>query len=119
MSDPIVVDVSDLAPGQLRRIDAGERRLLVCNAEGTFYALEDRCPHAAVPLSGGVLRGCLLECPLHGGSVDVRDGSPAALPIRRPATTYPVRTLDGGSEIEIAIESESDAGIEIGIEPGV
>jgi nitrite reductase/ring-hydroxylating ferredoxin subunit len=38
---------------------------------------------------------------VHGGRLDVRDGSPQGHPIRRPATTYPVRK--SGSQIEITL----------------
>ena len=102
MSRVVSVDVSDLAPGQMRGLEEGDVKLLVCNVEGSFYALENRCPHAEVRLDAGALRGCVLECPLHGGRLDVRDGSPAGQPIRRPATTFAVRAIDGKLEIELA-----------------
>ena len=74
-------------------------RILVCHADGGFYAIENRCPHAMVTLDQGALRGCILECPVHGGTLDVRDGSPQGQPIRRPALTYHVR--ERGTSIEI------------------
>lgn len=94
------VDVSDLAPGGLRALKLGELDVVVCHAEGAFYALENRCPHAFVPLDAGRLEGYLLECPLHGGRLDVRDGRPCAQPIRKPVTTYAVRRVQGGIEID-------------------
>jgi len=94
------VDVSDLPPGGLRAVKVGELDLVVCHAEGAFFALENRCPHAFVPLDAGRLEGCVLECPLHGGRLDVRDGSPRAQPIRKPATTFAVRPVPGGIEID-------------------
>lgn len=66
------------------------RRLVVCNADGTPYVVADECPHAKAALSAGRLRGTVLECPLHGGKLDVRDGTPVTPPIRRPAETFPV-----------------------------
>jgi nitrite reductase/ring-hydroxylating ferredoxin subunit len=104
MSDPFVLDVSDLAPGETRAVDAFGAKLLVCNAEGRFYAIQNRCPHAMVRLDTAVLRGCILECPVHGGRLDVRDGSPQGHPIRRPATTYPVRQEGGRIEIELGAQ---------------
>jgi 3-phenylpropionate/trans-cinnamate dioxygenase ferredoxin component len=95
------VDVAGLAPGQTRAVSAHGRELLVCNAEGRFYAIENRCPHAMVRLDTAVLSGCILECPVHGGRLDVRDGSPRRNPIRRPAQTYRVRELGGQIEIEL------------------
>jgi 3-phenylpropionate/trans-cinnamate dioxygenase ferredoxin subunit len=90
-----------LADGGLRAVELRGLRLLLCRAGGALYALADRCPHAGAALSRGVLRGCTLYCPLHGGALDVRDGRPATPPIRRPVVTYPVRVR--GDAIEIAI----------------
>jgi nitrite reductase/ring-hydroxylating ferredoxin subunit len=98
----VFVDVSDLAPGGLRAVRLGALDVVVCHAEGAYYALENRCPHAFAPLDAGRLVGCLLECPLHGGRIDVRDGSPHAPPIRRQAATFAVRRVAGGIEIDLA-----------------
>lgn len=80
------------------------RRLVVCRAGGRLYALEDRCPHAFQPLSEGALRGYALECPFHGGTLDVRDGCPLSLPIQRAAATYAVRVA--GESLEIGLPAE-------------
>jgi nitrite reductase/ring-hydroxylating ferredoxin subunit len=100
VTDRLVVDVSDLAPGGLREVKIGERAVLVCNAGGSIHAIENRCPHAAVPLGHGRLVGHVLECPYHGGTLDVRDGSPRSLPIRKPVATFAVREVEGGVEID-------------------
>ena len=96
------VDVSGLAPGETRALELAGRQVLVCHAEGRYYALENRCPHARTPLTSGSLRGFVLECPLHGGKLDVRDGQPCAPPIRLPATVFLVRPA--GERIEIRLE---------------
>jgi len=101
VSLPLTLDVADLAPGQTRAVSAHGLELLVCNAAGRFYAIENRCPHALVRLDTAALLGCILECPVHGGRIDVRDGSPQRNPIRRPAITYPVRERGGQIEIEL------------------
>jgi nitrite reductase/ring-hydroxylating ferredoxin subunit len=67
------------------------RSVLVCRVEGQLHAVENRCPHAGAALDGGRLDGHVLECPLHGGRLDVRDGSPVEVPIRKPALRYAVR----------------------------
>jgi len=97
----VVIPLPALAPGELQAIEIGERPVLLCNVDGEYYALENRCPHAAIPLDGGRLEGGVLECPLHGGKLDVRDGSANRFPIRRPAVTFPVRRVAGGLEIEL------------------
>jgi len=95
------LDVAPPAPGSVVPARVGELKLVVCNVDGQFYALADVCPHVQVPLSDGSLHGALLECSLHGGRVDVRDGSPAGLPVRRAATTYRLREVDGGLEVDL------------------
>lgn len=102
---PLFVDVAGTVPGDLRAVDSGEAQILVCNADGEFYAIENKCPHIQIPLDGGRLAGCVLECPLHGGKLDVRDGCDLVLPIRKPARTYRVTRVDGGIEIDIAKEA--------------
>lgn len=97
----VFVDVSDLAPGGLRAVSHDGHEILVCNAFGELFAIENRCPHVGIPLDTGRLRGCVLECPLHGGKLDVRDGREVAPPIRRRARTYGVRRVDGGIEIHL------------------
>jgi len=93
------VPVEPPPPGGVVGFEIGAAKLLLANAEGALYALEDQCPHVRVPLSGGRLRGCVLQCPEHGGRLDVRDGSPVERPIRRSAVTYALRQGDGGLEI--------------------
>ena len=97
----VSVDVGDLAPGTIRSVACGRHRALLCNVDGVFYAVAERCTHAAFSMAEGRLEGAHLECPLHGGKIDVRDGAPVALPIRRAAATFPVRLE--GARIEIGV----------------
>ena len=90
------------SPGRVVGFRVGELPLLLCNASGAPFVVKDECPHLRTPLSGGRVRDHLLECPVHGGLVDVRDGSPAGPPIRKPVCTYPVRARDG--RIEVGLE---------------
>ncbi len=87
--------------GRTVSVDVSGRRVLLCQVEGQTYAVEDQCPHVRIPLAGGRLDGFLLECPLHGGKLDVRDGSAAGLPIRRPAAVFPLRQTPSGLEIQL------------------
>ena len=102
------IDVASLAPGAARAFDVAGRSVLVCFSGGRFYALDNLCPHQAFPLAGGRLRGCVYECPHHGGQIDVRDGSPRRPPIRRPVATWAVREVDGGLEIDFGSAAGGD-----------
>jgi len=91
--------VAPPAEGGLVGFELDGLRMLVCRGEGGLYVLNDRCPHALVRLSEGTLRGCILECPVHGGKIDVRDGFPVSGPIQLRAITHPVREREGTLEV--------------------
>jgi nitrite reductase/ring-hydroxylating ferredoxin subunit len=58
----------------MRAFDLSGRRVLVVNLDGSFYALDDLCPHLAVPLSRGELKDGCVTCPGHGSVFDVKSG---------------------------------------------
>jgi 3-phenylpropionate/trans-cinnamate dioxygenase ferredoxin subunit len=103
----LVVDVEELEPGGLLPVKVGERKVLVCRVADEYFAIENLCPHATVPLSRGRLDDCVLECPFHGGKLDVRSGRPLQPPIRRPVATFSVRRVDGGIEIDTGVRAGS------------
>jgi 3-phenylpropionate/trans-cinnamate dioxygenase ferredoxin subunit len=84
-------------PGRSRAFELASRRLLLCNAGGEPFVIENACPHVRVPLEGGAIDGTVFECPHHGGRFDLRDGRPVRLPIRRAVETYAVRRAGGGA----------------------
>ena len=75
-----VASLADLPPGSMLRITRGDLDVLVVHSEAGLVAIEDRCPHMAAPLSVGRLEGCLVHCPLHRGSFDLRDGEVVTFP---------------------------------------
>jgi 3-phenylpropionate/trans-cinnamate dioxygenase ferredoxin subunit len=92
-SDYLEVEVSGLGPGQKRPLVHAGLEILLCNVDGVYYAIENVCSHAAVPLSEGVLDGCELECEFHGAVFDVRDGRAVALPATSSLRTFPVERV--------------------------
>lgn len=89
--------------GRNRTFEVAGLSLLLCNAEGTPFVVRDECPHVKTSMEGGLIQGTILECPLHGGQLDLRDGRPVAMPIRRPATCYPVRGAGSGWQIGLPV----------------
>lgn len=85
--------------GEICSFRIGDRDLLACNVDGQLFVIDARCPHAGAALADGSLRGCILECPLHGGKLDVRSGAPTAPPIRRPVPRYEARPHGDGFEV--------------------
>ncbi len=96
--------------GEIRAFELGGEPLLLCRVEGRPHVLRDACSHGRTPLSGGRLHGHQLECPLHGGRIDVRDGSPARPPIRRPVRVYATRQVGAAIEVALPDASLEDSG---------
>ena len=69
-----VMAASDLADGECRAATAGPWRILVVRVGDAFHAINNRCSHAAAPLSDGRVRGKLIICPVHGARFDVSTG---------------------------------------------
>ena len=82
---------SELAPGEMRRIDANGRRVLLANVGGQFYAADDTCTHEDASLSTGSLQGACVKCPLHGSRFNVCTGEALEDPAEENLRTYPVR----------------------------
>ena len=101
MSEWAEIPVALPPPGGMAAFELGGLELVLCNANGAPCVIEDRCPHAEVALSEGRLEGFVLECPLHGGKLDPRDGRPLAAPIRRPVRTFAVRQTGEQLQVEI------------------
>lgn len=55
------------------------------------FATDNLCTHGNARLCDGFLDGHEIECPLHQGKFDVRNGKPACEPATEPLRTYPVR----------------------------
>ena len=67
MSDFVaVIPAADVPPGTARTVEVRGIRIALFNVDGTFYAVDNTCPHAGGPLGEGKLNGGIVECPWHG-----------------------------------------------------
>lgn len=86
-------DVTDDAPVTVK---VGERDVGLYALNGSYYALEDVCPHAYALLSQGFVDGDEIECPLHQGRFHVPTGRALCFPVTEDVETFPVR-VDGAA----------------------
>ena len=88
-----VARVGEVPPGQMRRVEVDGRDVALVNLAGTFYAIDNNCPHNGGPLARGSLDTCAghVTCPWHAWTWDVRTGQAVAPPIGYRAITYRVR----------------------------
>ena len=98
----LVCKTSDLAPGEMKRVEHADQGLAVYNVDGTFYVTSDRCTHGLSNLSEGVLMGTEIECAMHFGTFDVTTGEPTGSPCSIALRTYKVEMR--GDEVLVVVD---------------
>ncbi len=96
-----VAKTSDIGAGMAKGFTVNGSKVMVANAGGRYYAVEDRCTHMGSLLSTGLLMGQIIMCPSHGAQFNIADGAPLAPPAKSPVKTYEVRVR--GDDIEIKL----------------
>jgi len=78
----------------MEAVELNGYELVICNCDGSFYAMDRRCGHMNAPLDLGTLDGTILTCAMHCAQFDVNTGEALSNPV--PAylgnETSPLRT---------------------------
>lgn len=83
--------VDELAPKQMQRIEVAGKKLLLVNAEGEFFCVDEMCSHEDYSLWFGCIKGKSIKCSLHGSYFDLASGKPLNEPADCPIRTYPTK----------------------------
>jgi 3-phenylpropionate/trans-cinnamate dioxygenase ferredoxin subunit len=94
-----VARASELPVGERRVVRLDDQPLAVFHLEDGWYAIDDVCTHDGGPVAEGRLEGCIIECPRHGATFDVRTGAALTFPAVSPVATYAVRVV--GDEVQV------------------
>ena len=73
-------------------IDAGGKSFALYMVDGEVYVTDNICTHGNARLCDGFLEGHEIECPLHQGKFDIRNGKAMCAPLTEDVKTYPVST---------------------------
>lgn len=92
-----LIPAADITDKQTIAIDLDGKNILICKADGNFYAVDNQCTHQRAELTGGRIRNCYLACPLHGVRFDLRTGKPMGELTRVALKTYDVTVADNGN----------------------
>jgi nitrite reductase/ring-hydroxylating ferredoxin subunit len=76
-----VIKAIEIAPGGMKAIEVEGIEIVVCNADGEFYAVQRRCGHMNAPLEKGTLDGIILTCAMHCAQFDIRTGESLSGPV--------------------------------------
>ena len=96
-----VARIADLEPGSGTTVDVEGQRIALFNVHGTYYAIDDTCPHRGGPLGEGELDGTMVTCPWHGATFDVQTGAVTGPPARNGVRSFPVRVEGEDVLVEI------------------
>jgi nitrite reductase (NADH) small subunit len=68
--------VGQIAPGTARTmpVQGGDEIAVFHTLDDRFYALVNKCPHKAGPLSQGIVHGSVVTCPLHNWNISLKTG---------------------------------------------
>ena len=97
MSDARWVDAlsaDELPTDDVIGIVVAGRDVAIYTVGDDVYATDNICTHGQARLCDGFLDGHEIECPLHQGKFDVRDGKPLCEPVSEALRRYPVK-IDG------------------------
>ncbi|HEV3168637.1 MAG TPA: Rieske 2Fe-2S domain-containing protein [Isosphaeraceae bacterium] len=96
-----VARVGDIPEGEGRAFEVKGRMVAVFLDEGSYFAIDDTCPHQGAPLSDGIVCEKSVTCTWHGWRFSLEDGRWLDSP-RTRVDTYRVRVV--GDEIQVAAE---------------
>jgi naphthalene 1,2-dioxygenase system ferredoxin subunit len=76
-------------------VETAGKDVALYNVDGQVYATDNICTHGHARLCDGFLEGFEIECPLHQGKFDIRDGRPTCQPVTEAVRSYPVKIENG------------------------
>ncbi|PCJ70611.1 MAG: nitrite reductase (NAD(P)H) small subunit [Rhodobiaceae bacterium] len=97
--------LADIPPRGARKFkEQGVQLAVFRTSTDQVFALEDKCPHLAGPLSDGIVHDTGVTCPLHNWVIDLETGHVRG-PDQGCVAKYEVKTVDG--EIFLARQKPS------------
>jgi nitrite reductase (NADH) small subunit/3-phenylpropionate/trans-cinnamate dioxygenase ferredoxin subunit len=96
-----VARVGEITEGRGVPVEIDGRAIAVFLEGGTYYAIDDTCPHQGAPLADGIVYEGSVTCAWHGRRFSLEDGRALDSPgSRHRVGSYPVRVV--GDEIQVA-----------------
>ena len=89
-----IAEVNEIPTDAMRLFKAEGHEILVMNADGQFYAFENRCPHMGYPLYFGSLDGQVLTCGFHCAKFDIKTGKSLGAVTEKSLRMFDVKIQD-------------------------
>jgi naphthalene 1,2-dioxygenase ferredoxin component len=85
------LSAEELPTDDVMGVTIAGRDIAIYAVGDAVYATDNLCTHGNARLCDGFLDGHEIECPLHQGKFDVRDGKPLCEPVTGALRSYPVK----------------------------
>jgi nitrite reductase/ring-hydroxylating ferredoxin subunit len=92
--------VSEMTPGSVRVVAAGDREVAVFNTREGLYALDNTCAHLGGPLADGWVADGLVTCPWHWWRYELATGRRRGSDVIG-VSTHPVSVREGTVVVEV------------------
>jgi 3-phenylpropionate/trans-cinnamate dioxygenase ferredoxin component len=96
-----VATTDELGLGGAKQVQVDGKTLALFNLAGTYYAIDDTCPHRGGSLSQGAIEGEQVTCPRHGAVFRITTGEVLRPPAQTAVAGYTVRVSGKNVEVEI------------------
>ncbi|MEB3103675.1 Rieske (2Fe-2S) protein [Ferviditalea candida] len=85
----------ELPIGEMKAFTVGNRRILLANVSGTYYAMDGECTHECGYLDEGDLEEDTVVCPIHFARFSIITGKVLEGPAEEDAVCYKVEVRNG------------------------
>ena len=74
MSFVEIAQTDQIAPGTMKTFMVADKKIMVCNVEGKYYAVGGTCGNPECEIAQGMLKDNIARCPKHWFPFDVTTG---------------------------------------------
>ena len=96
-----IVSKADVPEEDVVGVEINAKSIALYQVDGEIFATDNICTHGNARLCDGFLEGHEIECPLHQGKFDIRNGKAMCAPLTEDIRTYPVKIEGNRVFIEI------------------
>ena len=82
MGKIIACKTDELGSGNMKKVSADGKEIVVANVGGNYFACDDTCTHSGASLSEGTIDNSIITCGWHGAQFDCTTGSLAKFPAK-------------------------------------
>ena len=95
------LSADELPSDDVLGVQVAGRDVALYTVGSDLVATDNLCTHGNARLCDGFLEGHEIECPLHQGKFDIRNGQPMCEPVTEALRSYPVKVEGGRVFVQI------------------